>query len=459
MQKNNIILALALAGVFSFSALAVDPVPVMRTNITDATEAQVAEVFLSSGRYRLGVDIGAGPFAVTQSGTWNLNNISGTISLPTGASTSANQTTQITALQLIDNPVGSASGGTAGTSSFLAGGAYNTSLPSLTNGQQSSLQLTSNGLLRTDGTITSTVGSYVDKGSFVYGTDKFNPTGGIYQDTSPTLTAGQVGVSRMTPHRGLHVNLRDSSGVEFATATNPLIIAPANSLGSLKFGDVTTAATTQVSVRRTAYTEQTTNAQRSIQSANANDTAAGTGARTVLITYFDQTGAGPFTETITLNGVTCVATVSSTIAFIEKMEVLTVGSTGSNVGILTLRATNACGGATIGTIAATDKRTFWAHHYVASGKVANITGVSVSHNGTTVGSGGVFLLRAAPIPSANQVEAQISDFIRLYGQSSTFSRVYSSPIKVTGPARITFFVTPETGSSTVYRGSMDFYEQ
>lgn len=34
--------------------------------------------------------------AVTQSGTWNINNISGTISLPTGASTATNQSTQIT---------------------------------------------------------------------------------------------------------------------------------------------------------------------------------------------------------------------------------------------------------------------------------------------------------------------------------------------------------------------------
>jgi len=41
--------------------------------------------------------------AVTQSGTWNINNLSGTISLPTGASTSANQATQITSLASIDS--------------------------------------------------------------------------------------------------------------------------------------------------------------------------------------------------------------------------------------------------------------------------------------------------------------------------------------------------------------------
>lgn len=181
VKKNNRILALAFAGFFALTAYAVDPVPVMRTNITDATEANVAEVFLSSGRYRLGVDAG-----------------------------------------LLNNPLGSASGGTAGTSSFLAGGIYNSSAPTLTNGQQSSLQLTVNGALKTDASVTSTVGSYQDKSSFTYGTDKFNPTGGIYQDTSPTLSAGQVGVSRMTANRGLHVNIRDASGTESGTHSNKL---------------------------------------------------------------------------------------------------------------------------------------------------------------------------------------------------------------------------------------------
>ncbi len=41
----------------------------------------------------------------SQSGTWNITNVSGTVSLPTGAATSANQSTAITALQLLDNPV------------------------------------------------------------------------------------------------------------------------------------------------------------------------------------------------------------------------------------------------------------------------------------------------------------------------------------------------------------------
>ena len=44
----------------------------------------------------------ASPQAVTQSGSWDVTNISGTVSLPTGASTSALQTTGNTALSSID---------------------------------------------------------------------------------------------------------------------------------------------------------------------------------------------------------------------------------------------------------------------------------------------------------------------------------------------------------------------
>lgn len=44
---------------------------------------------------------------VSQSGTWNITNVSGTVSLPTGASTAANQATEIASLSSIDGKLGS----------------------------------------------------------------------------------------------------------------------------------------------------------------------------------------------------------------------------------------------------------------------------------------------------------------------------------------------------------------
>lgn len=49
-----------------------------------------------------------GTVAATQSGTWNITNISGTISLPTGASTAANQATEISSLATIATNTGAA---------------------------------------------------------------------------------------------------------------------------------------------------------------------------------------------------------------------------------------------------------------------------------------------------------------------------------------------------------------
>jgi hypothetical protein len=53
-----------------------------------------------------------------------------------------------------------------------------------------------------------------DKASFTYGTSIFQPVGGVYQDTAPTLTAGTSGAVRLTQYRAYHMNLRDSSGNE-----------------------------------------------------------------------------------------------------------------------------------------------------------------------------------------------------------------------------------------------------
>lgn len=246
--------------------------------------------------------------------------------------------------------------------------------------------------------------------------------------------------------------------VVLASDQDPIEVVFTNNPTDFTFGAVTLAVIAIAVVRSTVYTEQTSNAQRSIASASANDTSAGTGARTVEITYLDDLFNGPFNETVTLNGTTYVNTVATNICYIERIKVLTVGSTGSNAGIITLKAATAGGGATIGTIAAATNQTLWAHHYVPTGKIAHITGISVSHNGTTVGSGGVFTLLAKKLNVANSVDIQISDFVRLYGQSSTFARVYQSALKVVGPARLAVWVLPETSSSTLYRAAIDFNE-
>jgi len=51
--------------------------------------------------------------------------------------------------------------------------------------------------------------------------DKFVIIGGVRDDTFTGLSENQVGPTRMTQNRGMHVNLRDASGNELGILTNP----------------------------------------------------------------------------------------------------------------------------------------------------------------------------------------------------------------------------------------------
>lgn len=123
----------------------------------------------------------------------SLSNISGTISLPTGAATAANQTNASQKSQIVD---GSGNVISATTNSLNV---------NVTN---------------------SFAAGLADKSTFTYGTSIVSAIGGAFQDTSPTLTAGQSGVVRLTSFRGMHHNLRDNSGNEIGISGNPLRIDP-----------------------------------------------------------------------------------------------------------------------------------------------------------------------------------------------------------------------------------------
>jgi len=199
-------------------------------------------------------------------------------------------------------------------------------------------------------------------------------------------------------------------------------------------------------IRATTYNEPSANGQRSIASSSASDSAAGVGARTVKITYLDATGAGPFTETLTLNGVTPVNTVATNLCFIEEMEVLTVGATGTNVGTLTLFTATGGGGTVIGTIgignivaAVGDGQTLWAHHYVPVSRVLRVSSILVSSIAGGVAAAALFLLKAQTIPVGTNFNLVVSPFIRCLG---TLAVDLTIPLKIQGPARVSAFGIP-----------------
>jgi len=280
---------------------------------------------------------------------------------------------------------------------------------------------------------------------------------GVYTASLSTTTSSSVELSwTVTGTTPSFTGVYSTVICKITPATQAISSSPTNTTAGISYGDVALAANnTTAAVNRTTYTEQTVNFTGSIVSSSANDTSAGTGARTVTITYYDQTGAGPKTETVTLNGTTAVNLVNTNHSFIEKIAVATVGSGASNAGTITLKTGAAGAGTTVGTIGAGDNQTFWAHHYVPTGKTNNLTSFSVTVNG----GGGVFVVKALPIGTSNAVEQQITDTVRESAQASTTPRVYGKAIKTVGPARLQAYVITEANTSLTYRAAFDYYDQ
>jgi hypothetical protein len=157
-----------------------------------------------------------------------------------------------------------------------------------------------------------------------------------------------------------------------------------------------------------------------------------------------------------LNGTIPVNTVATDIRFIEKIELVTVGSTGSNVGVLTLFGSTGGGGGTIGTIAAGDRQTFWAHHYVPVGKTMQLRTFYAGVRGGNQGAG--FFGRSINPLLANDVELQVTDELRAPAGASSVVRPYDSPIQIVGPARFTISVLPEGSNTLTWHASFDIVE-
>lgn len=239
---------------------------------------------------------------------------------------------------------------------------------------------------------------------------------------------------------------------------NVSIAPPTAGTNWVIWGDFLPGGTTPVALERTTYTEQYANFQGSIASNNAADTAAGAGARTVKITYFDATGVGPYTETVALNGVTPVNLVNLDHCYIEKLEVMTTGTRyGSNAGVITLYSGLAGAGTVVGTIAATNNLTFWAHHYVAVGKTAYVKDVTL---GTQANRGGSFwVTRGNPLVTTDP-EVQITPTFRTAQNTPLSIYPFTIPIAVaTGFVRLRMYVQADgVATPNSYFGSFTVNE-
>ena len=440
----------------------------------------------------------SGTITANQGGTWNINNISGTISLPTGAATSALQTAGNSSLSSIDTKTPA-----------LGQAAMASSSPVVIASNQSAIPINDNsGSLTVDNGGTFAVQA-AQSGTWnitnISGTVSL-PTGAATEATLATLltttafqarinTLGQKTMANSTPvvfasdQTSLTVSTASSSATGAAVPSSATMVAGTDGANLRAFavdpagiqygadlgeaigrgrvtgivgnisGNVSTNGLGKVLVTQTAYVEQTAGAQRSVSSSSANDTSAGTGARTIKITYYTLTAgviAGPLTETITMNGTTAVNTVGTNICFIEKMEVLTVGSVGANVGTISLFASTAGGGGTIMSMPLTLNTTRTAHHYVPDGSRCLLYDFFFQNDAIS-GNNSRFAVEVVNPASVNNAERPVI-WVRVDGRSSGNVNASKTPLAVTGPARINIYVSP--ANTAVQESTVDLrYEE
>lgn len=219
-------------------------------------------------------------------------------------------------------------------------------------------------------------------------------------------------------------------------------------------GYTATSAVSGKAIRATTYTPQGANAQRSLNSTSANDAAAGSGARTVLLTYLN-TSFQLKTETVTLNGTTAVATVATDIAFVESIQVASVGTQGGgNVGAIQLWTANNGTGSIWASIAAADNITYYAHHYVPAGVTCYLLNV---HGGATVVAGAITINRSGSPLNANAPQVGIGGTFT-YIAAGSEDHNYRVPIAIPGPDLVWLVTRPNAATASTSYGTFEYVQ-
>lgn len=251
----------------------------------------------------------SGTVTVTD-GAGALNVIVDSSALPSGASTLAEQQTQTTALQLIDNLPLTQGAATAGQNGILAQGAVTTAAPTYTTGNSNPFSLTTAGSLRVDGSgstqpVSGTVtvtdgagalnviidsgtttvtqatgtnlhmvcdsgctpgGSFADNAAFTFGTTAINNMGAVVDDTATnTVTENSAGAPRMNTNRILYTMPTNSTGTALALALDVSVDGLEGSIGTTADAAATVGSTGSLNAKERLMTTQLDAIQTAVQ--------------------------------------------------------------------------------------------------------------------------------------------------------------------------------------------------
>jgi len=221
-----------------------------------------------------------------------------------------------------------------------------------------------------------------------------------------------------------------------------------------RLGNLTAAATAEVLVAARAYVEQSSQAQRSVQSTSVQDKPSGSGAHRVLITYL--TSAYELkTEEVILNGTTNVNTVGTDIRFVERFE---VSKGAAAAGAIKLMDGTGGGAAEFCGIGVGTYDAFLCHHYVPAGKKAWVIGW-----GATVDDEVKFKLLGRAKPNGTDLVDQHIDLVNLMGIATPpgflqFGIDLIGTIQLAG-SYVRVNAVPNQATTTVVRSCLCLWEE
>jgi hypothetical protein len=185
-----------------------------------------------------------------------------------------------------------------------------------------------------------------------------------------------------------------------------------------------------------------------VSSASTNDTAAGTGARTVLITGLDANYA-VISETVILNGQTAVNTTNSYLR-VNGMEILTAGSGNTAAGVVYIGTGSLTSGvpATVyGLIPTAYNQSAQAVYTVPAGftaYVSSYTFTSTYASATPVACSGFFVTYTGSIP--------IIEATARMNSGNSFDRHFDYPLPIPEMTDIEMKCSASTGSVAIMTG-------
>lgn len=221
-----------------------------------------------------------------------------------------------------------------------------------------------------------------------------------------------------------------------------------------RLGNLTATSTSEVVVCVRGYTEQSSEAQRSVKSSNNQDNPGGSGAGVVRIVYLDSSYVQHY-EDVTLNGTSRVSTTATDIRFIEDFFVVQGAAAAGAISLLETASgpQNEFAGISSGTTDA-----FLCHHYVPAGKQAWV----LRWHATVDDQTNFKLWGQKRVDGTNLVD-RILDLDNLVDAAATppvrlaFERSF---LGVTLPEKTYVRVTavPQQSTSTVIRAGLEIWE-